>query len=259
MRLSIIAICSTLLLVGCNTESKKVESLIKQSFDESAELIEGYTSIENAITEQYNIFEYDEKVSEMLNRVMETKWVIDKNEQEIIDNANKMRLYNYTGQAIELEKLLDKQYDLLQDLYSSCKYWKGLADTIKLRCKQIDTSSFIGWRVKHTYCYKTFEGVIDTAVNYYIIDSNYEKILYVEKEGNEYCMQRKIIIDDIAYNDVPPICTAYNLFYSSASVRQENYGTLEDSTILSNLNPDVEKEFQKIENRMKGALSVIQQ
>ncbi len=259
MRLSIIAICSTLLLVGCNTESKKVESLIKQSFDESPELIEEYTSIENAITEQHNRFEYDEKVDEMLNWLVEAKIWIDQTEQEIIDNANKMRLYDYTGQEIEIKKLRDKQDDLLQDIYSRCKYWKGLADTIKLRCMHIDTSSFIGWKVKHTYRYKTFEGVIDTAVNYYIIDSNYEKILYVEKEGNEYCMQRKIIIDDIAYNDVPPICTAYNLFYSLASVRQENYGTLEDSTILSNLNPDVEKEFQKIENRMKGALSVIQQ
>ena len=82
-----------------------------------------------------------------------------------------MRLYNYTGQAIELKKLQDKQDDLLQESYSRCKYWKGLADTIKLRCKHMDTSSFIGWKVKHTYCCKTIEGVIDTAVNYYIIDS----------------------------------------------------------------------------------------
>lgn len=250
MKLPLIVICSTLLLVGCNTQSKKIDALIKQSFNQSPELYEEYTLIENVITEQHNRFEYDEKVSEMLNWLMEAKWGIDHNEQEIIDNANTIRLYNYTGQAIELKKLQDKQDDLLQESYSMCKYWKGLADTIKLRCKHIDTSSFIGWKVKHTYCYKTSEGVFDTAVNYYVIDKNCEKVLYIEKEGNEYDMQRKLIINDIANNDIPPLCTAYNLFYALVSVSFEDYGSLENILMLKESNPDVKREFEKIMERM---------
>lgn len=250
MKFPIIAICSTLLLVGCNTQSKKIDALIKQSFDQSPELYEEYTPIENHIAEEYNRYEYDSGISDMLNKVMEAKFVIDFNEQEISNNSQKMQSFISSGQTAELKKLQEWQDKLLLKTYTLCKYWKNMADSIGFRCKYVDTMSIIGWKVKHTYCYKTSEGVFDTAVNYYVIDRNCERIIYVEKEGNEYDIQRKMILDDIANNDIPPLCTAYNLFYALVSVSFEDYGSLESIIMLKESNPNVKMEFGKITERM---------
>ncbi len=190
MKLPLIAICSTLLLVGCNNQSKKIDTLIKQSFDQSPELYEEYTPIENHIAEEYNRYEYDTEISDMLDSVMVAKFVIDFNEQDILNNVQKMQSFSTAGQTAELLRLKEWQDKLLLKTYSMCKYWKNMADSIGFRCKNVDTTSIIGWKVRHTYCYKTSEGVFDTAVNYYVIDKNCEKILYVERDGNEYDIQR---------------------------------------------------------------------
>ena len=250
MKLPLIAICSTLLLVGCNTQSKKIDALIKQSFDQSEELYEEYTPIENHITEEHNRYEYDSEISDMLNRLMEAKLIIDFNEQEISNNSQKMQSFIISGQTSELKKLQEWQDKLLLKTYSLCKYWKNMADSIEFRCKNVDTTSIVGWKVKHTYCYKTSEGVFDTAVNYYVIDKDYEKILHIEKEGKEYDMQRKMIIDDITNNDIPPLCTAYNLFYALVSVSFEDYGSFENIFMMKESNPNVKREFEKIMERM---------
>ena len=186
----------------------------------------------------------------MLNKVMEAKFVIDFNEQEITNNTQKMQSFISSGRTTELKRLQEWQDKLLLKTYSLCKYWKNMADSIGLLCKNIDTTSIIGWKVKHTYCYKTNEGVFDTAVNYYVIDRNCEKIIYVEKEGNEYDNQRKVIIDDIANNDIPPLCTAYNLFYAFVSVSFEDYSSFENIFMLKESNPNVKREFDKIMERM---------
>ncbi len=250
MKLPLIAICSTILLIGCNTQSKKIDFLIQQSFDQSPELYEDYTPIDNHITEEYNRYEYDAEISDLLDRVMEAKFIIDFNEQEIINNTQKMQSFRLSGQTAELKRLQEWQDKLLLKTYSLCKYWKNVADSIGFRCKNVDTTSIIGWRVKHTYCYKTSEGVFDTAVNNYIIDRNCEKVLHIEKEGNEYDIQRKVIIDDITNNDIPPLCTAYNLFYALVSVSFEDYGSFENIFMLKESNPNVKREFDKIMERM---------
>ena len=250
MKLPLIAICSTLLLVGCNTQSKKIDILIKQSFNQSPELYEEYTPLENHITKEYNRYEYDSEISDILNKVIEAKFVIDFNEQEIHNNTQKMQSFISSGQTAELKRLQEWQDNLLLKTYSLCKYWKDMADSIGFRCKNVDTTSIIGWKVKHKFCYKNSEGVFDTAVNYYVIDRNYEKVLYIEKEGNEYDMQRKEIIDDIANNVIPPLCTAYNLFYALVSVSFEDYGSLENILMLKESNPDVKREFEKMMERM---------
>ena len=130
MKLPLIAICSTLLLVGCNTQSKKIDILIKQNFDQSPELYEEYTPIDNQIAEEYNRYEYDSVISDMLNKVMEAKLIIDFNEQEMSNNSQKMQSFISSGQMAELKRLQEWQDKLLLKTYSLCKYWKNLADSI---------------------------------------------------------------------------------------------------------------------------------
>ncbi len=239
--------------VGCDSTTKKIESLILKEINESSEKNLNYTPIETTIIQQEkNRYEYNQFVYNLADRMVIAKTMIDFNGQEVKNNAEQLKLLKQSNQIEEFVKLQEWQDKLLTKTYGLCKYyWKEQIDSVRLLCRDIDTTRYVGWKIKHVFSYHTESGVSDTLTRYYIIDDDYSNVLYVETEGDDVDKKRKELLYDILENENPPICTAYNLAYALFSLNFDDFHSIDEILSLSSSNPDIQREFDKLLNEFK--------
>lgn len=172
----------------------------------------------------YNKFEYNKNLYRIGIGMAIYKDLIDHLEGEIEEALQKRYELEASGASRQADKLQLSINQSFCKVYRLCDAWFELVDSVKLYSQTVDTTKEIGWKVKYVFECKNKDGIIENYTRLYILNDNFDSILYRETSGDEIDELRKTLLYDIINNKVPPLCTSYHIAYALLSGCLEKYG-----------------------------------
>lgn len=173
-----------LAFVQCNSKEEKALVLIKDYFSNNLEDCDSYNPIRTIVDSAYNSVVYDTTILRYADIYCywKSKYV-DLNyykERYISDDS-----VAYERASKEADDCLNKvnvAKDSIRALYNRFEHYV------------LDGSDFFGWRVTHTYSCETKDGSLDSFTEDFIMDKNFNEILFTTAD-EKYNRNKRIIVD----------------------------------------------------------------
>lgn len=189
----LLTIIATLCLTSCKSNEEKANELIRAELSKTLYNFDSYQPIETIVQEARNTAFNNEECwgyAMAANSFLNDAWEYlekSKNAQEYMEIYGPPTYYSSSSSDRKYYEYKKEAKEHLETAQLNIDRSKAAVDSIKYIKAKLDTMQIIGWEVVHKFRCKT-KGGYATIGNYkYVIDKNFEKILFhIDVDDEEY-------------------------------------------------------------------------